>query len=144
MDVNAIKTNLTDCILPFWMNLKDKDNGGFYGLVDPELKVDKKADKGVILCSRILWTFSNAYLTLDDMKYLEYAKQAYVFLRDKCVDKERGGVYWSVTFDGKPADTQKHSYKGNDHNRHCISCSSENTAYCVVSGHSPVEQRQRP
>ena len=25
-------------------------------------------------------------------------------------DREHGGVYWSVTFDGKPADTTKHTY----------------------------------
>ena len=110
MLAESVKKNLTECILPFWMKLKDEENGGFYGLVDPEISVHKDAVKGVILTSRILWSFSEAYLTLGDMKYLEYAKHAYVFLRDKCVDKERGGVYWSVTYDGKPSDSQKHSY----------------------------------
>ena len=105
-----VKKNLTECILPFWMSLRDDENGGFYGLVDPELSLHKDGEKGVILCSRILWTFSYAYITLGDSKYLDYAKHAYEFLRDACVDKERGGVYWSVSYDGKPLDTTKHSY----------------------------------
>ncbi len=106
----GVKKNLVECILPFWMSLKDDQYGGFYGLVDPELKVHKDGEKGVILCSRILWTFSSAYMTLGDEKYLEYAEHAYRFLRDKCIDKERGGVYWSVNYDGTPCDTTKHSY----------------------------------
>ena len=67
----GVKKNLVECILPFWMSLKDDQYGGFYGLVDPELKVHKDGEKGVILCSRILWTFSSAYMTLGDEKYLE-------------------------------------------------------------------------
>ena len=106
----GVKKNLTECILPFWMSLKDDEYGGFYGLVDSELKLHKDGEKGVILCSRILWTFSSAYMVLEDEKYLEYAEHAYKFLRDKCIDKERGGVYWSVNYDGTPCDTTKHSY----------------------------------
>ena len=106
----GVTKNLTECILPFWMNLKDDEYGGYYGLVDPELQVHKDGEKGVILCSRILWMFSHAYMTLGDEKYLEYAEHAYNFLRDKCMDKERGGVYWSVNYDGTPCDTTKHSY----------------------------------
>ena len=44
MLAESVKKNLTECILPFWMKLKDEDNGGFYGVVDPELSVHKDAD----------------------------------------------------------------------------------------------------
>lgn len=110
-------------MLPFWMNLKDEEKGGFYGLVDFDLTLDKKADKGCILNSRILWLFSNLYTriktgewgevmvdqSLKD-RWLEMANHAYRFLCDAFLDKEMGGVYWSVTYDGKPADTTKHTY----------------------------------
>ena len=47
---------------------------------------------------------------LSDSSLRPYAEHAYRFLRDKCVDRERGGVYWSLTYDGKPLDDTKHTY----------------------------------
>ncbi len=125
--INVFKQELREefigHMLPFWMNLKDEENGGFYGLVDFNLSLDKKADKGCILNSRILWLFSNLYtrietgkwgtVEVDDVlksRWLEIADHAYRFLVEAFLDKEMGGVYWSVTYDGKPADTTKHTY----------------------------------
>ncbi len=108
--INEIKKHLTEEILPFWKKLEDTEWGGFYGLTDHEMQTDKDADKGVILHSRILWFFSNAYMTLSDREDLYYADRAFEFLSSKCVDKELGGVYWSVTRRGEPADTTKHTY----------------------------------
>ena len=31
-------------------------------------------------------------------------------MKQACVDREYGGVFWSVTYDGKPLDTTKHTY----------------------------------
>ena len=107
--VNECKKELTERIIPFWNKLRDDENGGFYGFVDNDLQVDKKADKGVILTSRILWFYSAAYMTLEDEALLDNARHAFEFLK-KCVDKENGGVYWMMTYDGKPADTMKHTY----------------------------------
>ena len=108
--LNEIKKELTDHIIPFWMNLRDNENGGYYGYLDYDLALDKKAVKGCILNNRITWFFSNAYLLLKDEKLLEEAKHGYEFLRDYCIDKENGGVFWSMTYDGKPEDTTKHTY----------------------------------
>ncbi len=38
------------------------------------------------------------------------AEHAYKFLKDCCIDKENGGVYWSVTYNGKISDDTKHTY----------------------------------
>lgn len=38
------------------------------------------------------------------------ADWAYRFLRDKCVDAGKGGVYWSLDYKGQPEDTTKHTY----------------------------------
>lgn len=107
--VNECRKELTERIIPFWNKLRDDDNGGFYGFVNNDLKVDKKADKGVILTSRILWFYSAAYMTLEDDTLLDNARHAFEFLK-KCFDKKNGGVYWLMTYDGKPADTMKHTY----------------------------------
>lgn len=81
------ETHLREVIIPFWANLKDDEFGGFYGYMDYDLTLNKKYSKGCILNSRILWFFSNAYLTLGDENLLEYANHAFNFLKDKCVDK---------------------------------------------------------
>lgn len=97
-------------LLPFWEKLKDEKNGGFYGYMDFDLKVDEKAVKGCILNSRILWFFSNAAMVLKDSSLLAYADHAYRFMTEHCIDPEYGGIYWSIHYDGSPADTTKHTY----------------------------------
>ena len=109
MFAKQMANHLKEKILPFWMNLKDDEFGGFYGLVKEDLTLYKDAMKGCILNSRILWTFSTAARICKDEQYLPYAKQAFEFMK-KFMDEERGGVYWSVTYDGKPIDTTKHTY----------------------------------
>lgn len=105
-----VKKELTQHIIPFWEKLKDEEYGGYYGYMDFDLHIDKTFEKGCILNSRILWFFSNAYLTLGDEKLLEDARHAYRFLKDCCLDTEHGGVFWSVAYDGKTADDTKHTY----------------------------------
>lgn len=105
-----IKSHLTDCIIPFWKGLRDDENGGFVGYMDYDLKRDEKAVKGCILNSRIIWFFANAYMTLQDESLLDAARHGYEFMKKFCVDQERGGVYWSVRYDGTPEDTTKHTY----------------------------------
>ena len=110
MIVTECKEHLQKKILPFWKKLIDTERGGFYGYMDKDLVVDKDAPKGVILNSRILWFFSNSYLTLKDEDDLKYARHAYEFLRDKCYDNEFGGVYWMMNADGSVNDDMKHTY----------------------------------
>ena len=105
-----IKKHLTEGIIPFWKGMRDDEFGGYYGFLDYDLNLDKKAEKGCILNSRITWFFSNAYTLLKDESLLEEAKHGYDFLKDHCLDKEYGGIYWSLNYDGTPKDTTKHTY----------------------------------
>ncbi len=105
-------------IAPFWLNLIDREYGGFYGLLSYDLKLDKKAVKGCILNSRILWFFSNLILlerktgerSGSSTEIEKACLQAYDFLKKAFLDKGNGGVYWSVDYDGEPADETKHTY----------------------------------
>lgn len=108
--IDEVTDELVNHIIPFWKRMKDDKFGGFYGLLTYNLELDKKAIKGVILNSRILWFFTNAFETTKDMECLEYAHHAFAFLKDYCLDKEYGGVYWSLTYEGKAQDTTKHTY----------------------------------
>ncbi len=110
MMVNEVRTHLLDVIIPFWKKLRDDKYGGYYGWLDYDLQLDKKAVKGCILNSRITWFFSNACLLLKDESLLNEAEHGFTFMKEYCMDKEKGGIYWSVNYDGTPADTIKHTY----------------------------------
>lgn len=110
MMTEEIKTHLVNDIIPFWKGLRDDRYGGYYGWLGYDLVLDREAVKGCILNSRILWFFSNAYLLLGDESLLAEARHSYAFLRRYCMDREQGGVYWSLAFDGTPEDTTKHTY----------------------------------
>lgn len=110
MRIEEVKKHLIKDILPFWKNLKDDTYGGYYGEMDFDLTLHKEAEKGGILNSRILWFFSNAYTITLDESCLIHATHAFEFFKKAFLDKENGGVYWSVTYDGKPEDNTKHTY----------------------------------
>ncbi len=108
--VNKVRDHLENGIIPFWKDLRDDVYGGYYGYLDYDLNLDKKAEKGCILNSRILWFFSNAYLLLKDKSLLDEAEHAYAYMTEKCFDRENGGVFWSTTYDGQVKDSTKHTY----------------------------------
>lgn len=107
---DEVKEELQKDIIPFWKNLRDEKKGGYYGSLSYDLVLDKKSEKGCILNSRITWFFSNAYTLLKEESLLEEAKHGYEFLIKHCVDKEYGGIFWSLNYDGTPLDTTKHTY----------------------------------
>lgn len=110
MTVQEIKEHLTGTIIPFWQGMRDNEYGGYYGLLSYDLKLNRKAVKGCILNSRILWFFSNAYGLLKDEALLREADHAYDFMDKYCLDKVNGGVYWSVAYDGNVEEGMKHTY----------------------------------
>jgi len=101
---------LTEEILPFWMRIQDVEKGGFFGLVRNAGLVDTKAPKGVILHSRILYTFADAYRVTGIEAYLQAADHAYRFLIEKAIDRSYGGLFWMLDYSGNPLQDFKHSY----------------------------------
>lgn len=110
MYTEEIYSHLYNDLIPFWMNMRDDENGGFYGFADENGVPDKESPKGGILQSRILWFFSSAYMLSKDPEVLSCADHAYRFLRDYCMDHEYGGMFWSVNADGTPCEDMKHTY----------------------------------
>lgn len=105
------RQELTGNILPFWMrHTVDRENGGFYGAIDCDLKVDKQAPRAAVINARILWTFSAAARVLGDAAYRETADWAYQYIVDKFWDKEHGGVYWMLDCLGNPVSGRKQIY----------------------------------
>jgi cellobiose epimerase len=98
-------------ILQYWMNTtQDEQQGGFFGRIDGEGRIYPDAPKGLVLNSRILWTFSAACRATGDPLYLPVARRAFDFLLRHFLDKENGGAWWSLSADGHPLDDRKQIY----------------------------------
>lgn len=98
-------------ILPFWLkNAPDRKLGGFYGQVKTDLEPVKAAPRGALLTCRILWTFSAAYRRDREPAFLEMARRAYDDLVARFWDDRNGGLYWTISAEGKPVNTTKQIY----------------------------------
>ena len=96
-------------IIPFWLGLRDA-GGGFAGEARASGQGLWSADKSALLQTRILWFFSRASVEFSDPALLEAASWAWRFIAAHLVDPHEGGVFWTVTAQGAPADARKHLY----------------------------------
>jgi mannobiose 2-epimerase len=98
-------------ILDYWIKYTpDEVNGGFIGRIDSDENVVAGSPKGSVLNARILWSFSATYNLNKNEEYLIYADRAYQYIINHFIDKEHGGVYWTVDYKGNPLDTKKQVY----------------------------------
>ena len=105
-----VMQNLTENILPYWLDKMQDPRGGFYGRRDGSDRLDADAPKGAILNGRLLWTFAAAYRATGREEYRLAAERAFNYILSHFIDTEHGGVYWSVNPDGSPCDTKKQFY----------------------------------
>ncbi len=98
-------------ILNYWEKRTIDDvHGGFVGRIDQSNLIIPNMPKGAVLNARILWTFSAAYAYTKNIVHYQLAERAYQYIKTFFVDREYGGVYWSVDFSGRPLDTKKQTY----------------------------------
>lgn len=110
MEAKFFLEHLKNDLIPFWNKMRDDENGGFYGFADALGVPDPASPKGVILTGRIMWFYSSAYTLLKERGLLEMAEHAFGFLKERCYDRESGGVFWSVNADEGAFDDTKHTY----------------------------------
>ena len=98
-------------ILDWWMeHMLNKETGFFYGEISGANIPDGNAPIGLVLQSRILWTFSAAYNHTQNKVYLSFAHTAYKQLITQFYDNEYGGMFWSVHPNGSTVSTKKQAY----------------------------------
>lgn len=98
-------------ILHFWQTRTiDHQYGGFAGQIDAKGKMVAKADKSLVLNTRILWTFSAAYNFLGNRHYLDLAHRAFDYLIHHFLDKKHGGLFWAVDYKGNVINPRKQIY----------------------------------
>ncbi len=105
----AFETELTENILPFWQRMADP-SGGFYGKADFFGNIDPGANRGGVLCARILWTFSAAFRATNEPIYRKMAAHAQDYLLAHFYDHTYGGVYWMLDAAGQPVSDKKQFY----------------------------------
>lgn len=98
-------------ILDWWVkHALDAERGGFYGRIGHENTADTGAERGVVLNSRILWTFAAAARAQQNAQWMAIADHTFAYFRAHFIDPDHGGVFWSVTADGQPHNTRKQIY----------------------------------
>jgi cellobiose epimerase len=98
-------------VLDYWMKYTvDEKQGGFYGSVNNRNEPDTTAAKGIVMVSRICWSFSAAYGFNKQRSYFSTAERAFNFIVDHFIDREFGGVYWSVDATGNMLEGKKQIY----------------------------------
>src|SRR5215468_4251813 len=102
------RDTLQHTVLQFWVDhALDKESGGLLGQLDRHGEPTGSGDKSVVLISRGLWSFSEAYRRYPDPADQKMAAACLTFLREKMWDREHGGYYFMVTREGKIVDSTK-------------------------------------
>lgn len=107
---SEVEANLTGNILPFWMEKVTDPAGGFYGTVINDGSAIPQAPKSAVMNARVLWTFSTAFRKFGLDEYRNTADRAADYFINHFIDKEFGGVVWTVSPDGEIKDATKQSY----------------------------------
>jgi len=102
--------DLSENILPFWMEKAVDPEGGFYGMVLNNGTAVEEAPRGAVLNARLVWTFSRAYRQDGLEAYKAMADRAADYFIRHFIDPKYGGVYWSLNNEGHPEDMTKQTY----------------------------------
>ncbi|TYP87345.1 mannobiose 2-epimerase [Sphingobacterium allocomposti] len=109
--MNGFRKELEHNILRFWEEkMVDEEHGGFYGRIDGKNRLLPGANKGAVMNTRVLWTFSAAYRVLNEKRYRDMAKRAFQYIKNHFVDPLYGGIFWEVDHLGEPVNTKKQIY----------------------------------
>ena len=106
-----LREHLFNHILPFWCGpALDHKQGGWMAWLSNDLTPDRTKPKGLIVHSRILWTFSAVHRVKPDTLHREMAERAFDFLASRFWDAQHGGAFWQLNDSGRVIDDSKKIY----------------------------------
>ena len=98
-------------ILKYWSeDAIDSEFGGFLGKRDFYNTIIPKSSKGIILNSRILWSFAASANHLKTDAYKSICERAFQYLKTYFKDNTSKGVYWELDYLGNPINKRKQVY----------------------------------
>jgi cellobiose epimerase len=105
------RVQLFENILPFWSGPTiDQEYGGWLAWMDNDLRLDRTQAKGLIVNSRILWTFSAVHRIEPVQLYRQMAGRSFEFLTHRFYDARHGGAFWRLTGEGHVLEDTKKIY----------------------------------
>lgn len=106
-----VRGHLFHHILPFWCGpALDEEHGGWMAWLSNDLKANRKQPKGIILNTRILWSFSAVHEVQQDSLCHEMAERALDWVMNRFWDAQHGGAFWHLDDTGRVRDETKKTY----------------------------------
>ncbi|CDF80803.1 N-acylglucosamine 2-epimerase [Formosa agariphila KMM 3901] len=113
-EISQFKLELSselDALLSYWATtVRDVEYKGFFGEINSSGTIDKKATRGVVLNTRILWAFAAGYNRTQKEEYKQIAEEQFIYIIENFWDSENEGVIWEIDCDGNPVNTRKQAY----------------------------------
>ena len=111
--LNQYKIELQEelqAILDWWEKNMFSDSGKLFGEVNNLNTPAPNAPLGLVMTSRMLWTYSASASLLNKKELITIADGLYKTLIDLFYDREFGGFYWCVDENEKPENSKKQIY----------------------------------
>ena len=106
-----VQAQLFHHILPFWCGpALDHEHGGWMGWLSNDLKPDRTQPKGLILHTRVLWTFAAVHEARQENLFREMADRALDWVMNRFWDAQHGGAFWRLDDTGRVMDDSKQIY----------------------------------
>lgn len=109
LGIQQFKKELRNILL-WWQDQIFDDKDRIIGRIDGLNKKYPESDIGLVMVSRIIWTFSAASRNSDNPSYRKVAELAYSYLRNYFYDQVNGGYYWMIDYSGRPINKKKQVY----------------------------------
>ena len=107
----SVQRELAEGLMPFWQTqVIDYQNGGFIGYMDNKGDVDRRSIKGLVLNTRLLWSYSALYQFSGEDSFKTLAQRAFDYFADNFIDEQFGGAFWALDFKGNFLETKKKTY----------------------------------
>lgn len=108
---DRIERDLRGNILPWWsQHMVDQSRGTFLAEITGEGAPNPAPARGVLLTTRILWSYAAAFRVYGDEELLAMADLAYADLMNRFLDADHGGFIWSIGAADMPVASRKQIY----------------------------------
>jgi mannobiose 2-epimerase len=106
-----VAAELDGNLRPFWRrHAVDPATGRFTAHMDGDGTVRPDAATGLVLLTRLMWTFAALARRFGDRSDLTLARRAFAELQERFLDRVHGGYVWEVGPDGRVVDGTKRTY----------------------------------
>lgn len=106
-----VREHLFRQLVPFWCGpAVDREQGGWMGWLSNDLQPDRTQPKGLIVHSRILWSFSAVHQVNPGPLYRQMAERAFDYVMSRFWDAQHGGAFWQLDDRGSVMDDAKKIY----------------------------------